>query len=191
MFKSLWKRFKENNFLAEGEEQLKFQEDSSVTKQEETPVEATLAMNNFTKMGVDTFTIYVRFDRVWHVYHKQLKAPTLSLLKLIKKRFDENDLNWQCNELGNYEWFLTETESLHLDFSSFKAACVYIKHGLGIPDIIRVGDSLNFLDDDEKHWIKAYVAYRLNQNQEQENQKKRDALEQKLQSILNEGEEEE
>lgn len=189
MFKSLWKRFKENNFLAEGEEQVKFQEDPSVTKPKDVKLNENKPERHYIRAAtgnvllcVNEFKVYFHTTQGLKESGFILKAPTLSLLKMIKKRFDEGVVPQFSKRLYNRDKYIHLTDSEFLYFNGYRS-------NVKAEDLY-VSCSLNFLDCAEKHWIKVYTAYRLEQNQEQENQKKRDVLEQKLQSILNEGEEE-
>jgi hypothetical protein len=192
MFKSIiawWK----SQFLAEGESQIKYQEDVKPFKPELS--EKTLDdldnysedwvryVNRARQIGLDTFTIYTMDNEV---HQKQLASPVVTFLKVIKKGFDEDNINFpsrdmdECTVRVNFDdkllfWLKFNTQENVLDFyEGFKLSGI----------MLEFPSSMNYLTSNERYWISRYVWYRLVLVSQAEEEKRRAATESELQELL-------
>jgi hypothetical protein len=192
MFKSIISWWK-NQFLAEGESQVKYQEDVKPDKPE-LPEKVLRELDYITdyyasytthnkQFGLDTFTIYTKDNEV---HQKQLASPVVTFLKVIKKGFDEGKINFpsrdmdECTVRVNFDdkllfWLKFNTEENVLDFyERFKLSGIRLEFP----------SSMNYLTGNEHYWISRYVVYRLALVSQAEEEKRRAATELELQELL-------
>lgn len=193
MFKSIVQWWK-NQFLAEGESQIKYQEDALVSPEKKDLPEEVLDELDYNyfcqkpsmygrKLGLDTFTIYTKNNEI---HQNQLASPVVTLLKVIKKGFGEGKINFpsrdmdECTVRVNFDdkllfWLKFNTQENVLDFyKGFKLSGI----------MLEFPPSMNYLTINERYWISCYVGYRLQLVSQAEEQKRRAVTELELQELL-------
>lgn len=192
MFKSIVQWWK-NQFLAEGESQIKYQEDAAPVKPE-LPEKTLRELDNYSddygsyftharQLGLNTFTIYTRDNEV---HQKQLASPVVTFLKVIKKGFDEGKINFPSRDMDEYTVRVNFTDKLlfWLKFSSQENVLSFFE-GFKLSGImLEFPSSMNYLTDNERYWISRYVGYRLQLVSQAEEEKRRAATELELQELL-------
>lgn len=192
MFKSIitwWK----SQFLAEGESQIKYQEEVKPYKPE-LPEKVLRELDSYSddygsyithtrQLGLDTFTIYTKDNEI---HQSPLASPVVTFLKVIKKGFDEDRINFPSRDMGdctvrvNFDdnllfWLKFNTEENVLNFyEGFKLSGIRLEFP----------SSMNYLTGNEHYWISRYVVYRLELVSKAEEEKRRAATELELQELL-------
>lgn len=193
LIKAWWK----DQWLSEGEQQVKFKEDATVTKQQSTPTEeeiteygyieylpsekthlslfySTSAMERFTlRVSLNTFTLYSPVDRSTG----ELKPPVKSLLLVIKKAFDEESV--KCDYRGG-------KERVEIPVADFTLHYIVERDGFCTVDtLFDFKFVTSILDDCEEGLIRKYISRRVLSKRAEVRAKQRQELEDKLQSFLN------
>jgi len=184
MFKSIivwWK----SQFLAEGESQIKYQEDVSVKAALPDLPENVLTKLR-TKLGVDTFSLYGNNNEL---LDRQLNVPVTTLLKVIKQAFDDGGIYFPTRDLETGTVAVKYKEKLLFNLVfSVESQCLRFSNDLVYVNCpIRFPESLNFLTQDEHFWIGQYFHYRLRTLCEENEEKRRAATELELQELLKVG----
>jgi hypothetical protein len=175
--KKVWR----DQFLAEGESQIKYQTDAELTKPELT--EKVIGEMGI-KLGLDTFTLYTSHDN--EVHQKQLASPVVTFLKVIKKGFDEGKINFPSRDMDDCTVRVNFTDKLlfWLKFSNQENVLSFFE-GFKLSGIrLEFPSSMNYLTDSERYWISRYVGYRLQLVSQAEEEKRRAATELELQELL-------
>lgn len=190
LIKAWWK----DQWLSEGEQQVKFKEDAAVTKQQSTPIEdeirehghityipsdsacigefySSREMERFTlRVSLNTFTLYSPIDRSTG----ELKPPVKSLLLAIKKAFDEDIVKYGHQSGKEIVW---------IPVANF-AICSAVDYD-GVCILFDSKDVTRVLDDCEYGLICKYISRRVLSKLKEVREKQRQELEDKLQSFLN------
>lgn len=199
MFKSIitwYARFRASQFLAEGESQIKYQEDVSVKVALPDLPENVLTKSQYlgsslkgeefylrTKLGVATFSLYNSKNEL---SERQLNVPVVTLLKVIKQAFDDGGIYFPTRDPETRTVAVKYKEKLlfNLVFST-ESQCLHFSNDLVYVDCpIRFPESFNFLTQDEHFWISQYFHYRLRTLCEENEEKRRATTELELQELL-------
>ena len=153
--------------------------------------EAVLMEESFS-LGVDTFTLYNHVNTTFRECSRQLMPPTVSILKLIKKLFDEDKILMKQTENHSgraVRISITDTEYLDYIFGYLQEAESFLNTSnieSNSDMFVSMSTSLLILDERERLWREKYMMYRLKQRRDVRIEEQRNTLERKIQAILNE-----
>jgi hypothetical protein len=199
MFKSIiswYARFRASQFLAEGESQIKYQEDVGVKAALPDLPENVLTKSQYLgsslkgeefylhiKLGVDTFSLYGNNNEL---LDRQLNVPVATLLRVIKQAFDDGGIYFPTRDLETRTVTAKYRSKRLLDLVfSTESSLLRFSNDLVYTNCpVRFPESLNFLTQDEHFWISQYFHYRLKTLCEENEEKRRAATELELQELL-------